>query len=69
MIESPVDQDRQYVFRNKEHALLFASAEMMLAALQAWERWYSDESSEYVRDSAREEGCKAIAAATKGGAK
>jgi hypothetical protein len=39
------------------------AAKDMLAALKAWEHWYSGDSSEFNRDNAREDGLKAIAKA------
>lgn len=35
----------------------------MLRVLKAWEHWYSEDSSEFNRDSAREDGLRAIARA------
>lgn len=40
-----------------------ALIDIMLEALEAWERWYSEDSTEFNRDTARDTGCIAIAAA------
>lgn len=45
------------------NAHLIAAAPAMLEALKAWERWYSEDSTEFARDSARIDGLSAIAAA------
>lgn len=45
-------------------ARLIAAAPELLAALNAWEYWYSGESTEFNRDDAREQGLAAIAKAT-----
>ena len=45
------------------NATLIASAPELLAALKAWEHWYSEDSTEFNRDTARENGLKAIAKA------
>lgn len=45
---------------NIDNAYLIASSYEMIAALKAWEYWYSDDSSELNRETARELGLRAI---------
>lgn len=50
----------------RSDADLYAAAPELLEALRAWERWYSEDSTEFNRDMARDSGLKAIAKATGG---
>jgi hypothetical protein len=45
---------------DRANARLIAAAPDMLAALKAWEHWYSEDSSEFNRDGAREMGLALI---------
>ena len=48
------------------NARLIAEAPRMLEALKAWEKWYSEDSSEFNRETAREMGSASIARAEQG---
>lgn len=47
--------------RDQRIAELTAQVEVLRRALEAWEHWYAVDSSEFNRDTAREEGLEALA--------
>jgi hypothetical protein len=54
---------RRYNAEQLANARLIAAAPELLAALQAWENWFSVDSTEHARDDARALGLAAIAKA------
>ncbi len=53
----------EYTAAERANATLGAAAPELLEALKAWEHWYSEDSSQFNRDAARDMGLKAIAKA------